>query len=194
MGIAWNLKYWEAKTGEAIGPGDVEPSTWALAEVGRTHTAADYLRAGEAVSPLQHIWSMSVQGQFYIALLLLVAGCAYLFRRRLGARLRASFIVLLTALTVASFGYAIVAHLDNQSIAYYDSFARQNLANVDLLAAKELGIRVSNTPGVAATAVAEHALMLILAVARQIVQVDNEVRAGKWPRAMVPSTCGRAER
>ncbi len=32
-------------------------------------TASNYLRAGEAVSPLQHIWSMSVQGQFYIAFL-----------------------------------------------------------------------------------------------------------------------------
>ena len=42
-GIAWNLKYWEAKTGEAIGAEDVEPSTWALAELGRSHAAADYL-------------------------------------------------------------------------------------------------------------------------------------------------------
>src|SRR5215467_13850339 len=40
-------------------------------------TASNYLRAGEAVSPLQHIWSMSVQGQFYIGFLLLVCGCAY---------------------------------------------------------------------------------------------------------------------
>src|ERR1700753_699825 len=45
-------------------------------------TASDYLRAGEAVSPLQHIWSMSVQGQFYIAFLLLAAGCADPFRAR----------------------------------------------------------------------------------------------------------------
>ncbi|HXS86530.1 MAG TPA: acyltransferase, partial [Mycobacterium sp.] len=37
---------------------------WELAS-----TVADYLRAGESVSPLQHIWSMSVQGQFYIAFL-----------------------------------------------------------------------------------------------------------------------------
>src|ERR1700758_1274531 len=92
---------------------------WQLA-----NTAADYLRAGEAVSPLQHIWSMSVQGQFYVAFLLLVVGCAYLFRRRLDTHLRTLFIVLLVALTVASFVYAIVAHQDNQSIAYYDSFAR----------------------------------------------------------------------
>jgi amidase len=46
-GVAWNIKYWEGKTGETIQAGDVEPSTWALAELGRTHGAADYLRAVE---------------------------------------------------------------------------------------------------------------------------------------------------
>ncbi len=46
-GIAWSLKYWEAKTGRTIGSGDVEPSTWALAELGHTHSAGDYLRAVE---------------------------------------------------------------------------------------------------------------------------------------------------
>ena len=40
---------------------------WELA-----NTASNYLRAGEAVSPLQHIWSMSVQGQFYIAFLVVI--------------------------------------------------------------------------------------------------------------------------
>ena len=92
---------------------------WELA-----NTASDYLRAGEAVSPLQHIWSMSVQGQFYVGFLLLIAGCAYLFRRVMGAHLRTLFLVLLTALTVASFVYAIFAHQDNQTTAYYNSFAR----------------------------------------------------------------------
>ncbi|OBG31820.1 hypothetical protein A5672_26435 [Mycobacterium alsense] len=48
---------------------------WELA-----NTVSDYLRAGEAVSPLQHIWSMSVQGQFYVGFLLLAAGCAYAMR------------------------------------------------------------------------------------------------------------------
>ncbi len=87
-------------------------------------TVADYLRAGEAVSPLQHIWSMSVQGQFYIAFLALVFGFAYLFRRRLGDRLRTAFVVLLSALTVASFVYAIFAQAANQATAYYNSFGR----------------------------------------------------------------------
>ncbi|QUR67369.1 acyltransferase family protein [Mycobacterium spongiae] len=92
---------------------------WELA-----NTVSDYLRAGEAVSPLQHIWSMSVQGQFYIAFLLLVAGCAYLLRGKLRANMRTTFIVLLSALTVASFVYAIIAHQADQSTAYYNSFAR----------------------------------------------------------------------
>ncbi len=46
-GTAWSIKYWEGKTGRTIGSGDVEPSTWALAELGRSHSAADYLRAVE---------------------------------------------------------------------------------------------------------------------------------------------------
>src|SRR5271165_1331128 len=92
---------------------------WELAS-----TVADYLRAGEAVSPLQHIWSMSVQGQFYIAFLALIFGFALLFRRRLDDRLRTTFVLLLSALALASFVYAIFAHQANQATAYYNSFAR----------------------------------------------------------------------
>ncbi|WP_293222048.1 acyltransferase, partial [Mycolicibacterium sp.] len=87
-------------------------------------TASNYLRAGEAVSPLQHIWSMSVQGQFYIAFLFLVLAFVALARRPLGARLRPTFIVLLGVLTTASFIYAIVLHHSDQTAAYYNSFAR----------------------------------------------------------------------
>jgi peptidoglycan/LPS O-acetylase OafA/YrhL len=92
---------------------------WELAS-----TASDYLRAGEAVSPLQHIWSMSVQGQFFVAFLLLIAGCAFLFGRLLGTRLRTLFVVVLAALTVASFVFAVMAHQQDQAAAYYNSFAR----------------------------------------------------------------------
>ena len=87
-------------------------------------TASNYLRAGEAVSPLQHIWSMSVQGQFYVTFLLLVLGVVVVSRRRLGVRLRLVFVGLLTVLTVASFVYAVIAHNTDQTSAYYNSFAR----------------------------------------------------------------------
>ena len=88
-------------------------------------TASNYLRASEAVSPLQHIWSMSVQGQFYIGFLLLVLVLAAVLRGRIGSnRLRTVFVVLFTTLTVASFVFAIVAHQNDQVTAYYNSFAR----------------------------------------------------------------------
>ena len=87
-------------------------------------SASDYLAAGEAVSPLQHIWSMSVQGQFYIAFLALIFGFAVVFRKLLRSHLRLALIILLTALTIASFWYAIVAHGADQATAYYNSFAR----------------------------------------------------------------------
>ncbi|BDX32534.1 acyltransferase [Mycobacterium antarcticum] len=92
---------------------------WELA-----NTASNYLRAGEAVSPLQHIWSMSVQGQFYIAFLGLIFGFAYLLRNRLRSHTRLALIILLMLLTVASFVYAVIAHAEDPSTAYYNSFAR----------------------------------------------------------------------
>jgi phosphoglycerate dehydrogenase-like enzyme len=63
--------------------------------------------------------------------------------------------------------------------------------NVDLQAAKARGVRVTNTPGVSAIAVAEHTLALIMAVAKQMVQVDTQVRQGRWPRAMVTQLRGK---
>lgn len=87
-------------------------------------TASDYLRAGETVTPLQHIWSMSVQGQFYLSFLLLIFGFGVLARRPLRRHLRAALVVLLTALTIASFVYAVIAHNTDQATAYYNTFAR----------------------------------------------------------------------
>jgi peptidoglycan/LPS O-acetylase OafA/YrhL len=152
---------------------------WELAS-----TASNYLRAGEAVSPLQHIWSMSVQGQFYIAFLVLVFGCAFLLRPLLrGPRarwLRTLFVVLLSALTVASFSYAIVAHLDNQTTAYYNSFAR----GWELLLGALVGAVVPYVrwPMWVRTTVSAVALSAILACGALIDGVDEF--PGPW--ALVP--------
>lgn len=54
--------------------------------------------------------------------------------------------------------------------------------NVDLTAAQQHGVTVTNTPGVAAVSIAEHSLMLALAVARRVVETHNGVVAGGWPR------------
>ncbi len=57
---------------------------------------------------------------------------------------------------------------------------RSALNQVDIPAATERGIVVVNTPGRNAEAVAEHAVGLMLAVARRIAEADRFVRVGKW--------------
>lgn len=54
--------------------------------------------------------------------------------------------------------------------------------NVDLAAARAKGIVVTNTPGANSVSVAELALGLMLALARQIPEAVEAVHQGKWPR------------
>ncbi len=54
--------------------------------------------------------------------------------------------------------------------------------NVDLQAAREKGIVVTNTPLANAVSVAELTLGFILSLARMIPTADTAVRAGTWPR------------
>ncbi|MDE0107150.1 MAG: hydroxyacid dehydrogenase [Bryobacterales bacterium] len=63
--------------------------------------------------------------------------------------------------------------------------------HVDLSAAKEHGVIVTNTPGVSAVAMAEHALALMLAVARDIPRIDAKTRKGAWPRGFVTQLHGK---
>ena len=66
--------------------------------------------------------------------------------------------------------------------------------HVDLAAAARHGVTVTNTPGVSAISIAEHALALLLAVARRIPQLDAATRRGEWPRGqsveLHGKTCG----
>jgi D-3-phosphoglycerate dehydrogenase len=52
--------------------------------------------------------------------------------------------------------------------------------NVDLQAAEEAGIWVTNVPGYCTEEVAEHALGLLLSCVRAIPEKDREIRSGKW--------------
>jgi D-3-phosphoglycerate dehydrogenase len=51
---------------------------------------------------------------------------------------------------------------------------------VDMAAAERLGITVSTIKGYGDTAVAEHAIALMLAAARDVARMDRELRAGAW--------------
>ncbi|MBI2460211.1 MAG: phosphoglycerate dehydrogenase [Candidatus Rokubacteria bacterium] len=63
--------------------------------------------------------------------------------------------------------------------------------NVDLAAAARHGVTVTNTPEVNADAVAEHALALMLALARRVPAMDRAVKAGEWPRGLLAQLRGK---
>ena len=63
--------------------------------------------------------------------------------------------------------------------------------NIDLDAAGRLGIKVTNTPGYSAIAVAEHALALMLAASRKIPQHQQELQAGRWTRIPMAQLHGK---
>ena len=52
--------------------------------------------------------------------------------------------------------------------------------NIDLEAATRKGVVVMNTPGGNSTSAAEHALALLMALARKIPFADSSLRAGEW--------------
>ncbi|MBR6427284.1 MAG: phosphoglycerate dehydrogenase [Clostridia bacterium] len=54
---------------------------------------------------------------------------------------------------------------------------------VDIKAAKELGIKVTNTPGANTQSVADLAMGLILSAARQIPYLNGRLKDGNWDRA-----------
>lgn len=54
------------------------------------------------------------------------------------------------------------------------------LDNIDLAAAEERGVDVVHAPGVTTTAVAEHAIMLMLALARRVHQLSAATATDEW--------------
>lgn len=62
---------------------------------------------------------------------------------------------------------------------------------VDLPAARARGIVVTNGAGVNASAVADHAMALLLALVRDIPRADASVRRGEWSKVMRPSLAGK---
>ncbi|MCC8927716.1 acyltransferase [Rhodococcus sp. I2R] len=96
---------------------------WELAS-----TSQDYLAADPDVSPLQHLWSVAVQFQFYLAATLLVFGLAWVLRRSRGGHRFSPhpriFFVIFMGIAVVSFVYAADGTARLQSWNYYDTGAR----------------------------------------------------------------------
>ncbi len=65
---------------------------------------------------------------------------------------------------------------------------------IDVAAASERGIFVSNCPGKNSVAVAELAMGLVLALDRRIVDATNDLRAGKWNKKLYGQADGLKDR
>jgi D-3-phosphoglycerate dehydrogenase len=63
--------------------------------------------------------------------------------------------------------------------------------HVALESTRRLGVVVTNTPNAATVAVAEHALALLLSLARKIPQLDLRVRDGEWPGGQLTQLAGK---
>jgi glyoxylate reductase len=76
----------------------------------------------------------------------------------------------------------VLSSLKGKIIAQY----AVGVDNIDLDAAKELGITVTNTPGVLTQSTADLTWALLLTVARRVSEADEYVRAGLWKVAWGP--------
>jgi peptidoglycan/LPS O-acetylase OafA/YrhL len=96
---------------------------WLLAD-----TAVDYYAQDHAgASPLQHFWSLSIQGQVFILWPLVFAGSAVawrLLRRRFNTSYRAVLAAAFTVILAVSLSFSVDQTATNQAYAYFDTRAR----------------------------------------------------------------------
>jgi peptidoglycan/LPS O-acetylase OafA/YrhL len=103
---------------EQVAAATVYVENWALA-----YRSVDYLARHDAVSPVQHFWALSVQGQLYIAWPVLIATVA-LTARRVKIAFRYLLSSVLVVVFTASLAFSIYLTAKNQPFAYFNTFAR----------------------------------------------------------------------
>ncbi|OZM73638.1 acyltransferase [Amycolatopsis antarctica] len=85
--------------------------------------SVDYFAQHQAASVVQHFWSLSIQGQFYLVWPLLVALVAVVAART-RTNLRATLGGTLAVVFAASLAYSVVLTVTNQPLAYFSSLTR----------------------------------------------------------------------
>ncbi len=85
--------------------------------------SADYFNQHNDASVVQHFWSLSIQGQFYLVWPLLVALVVFVARRD-GRDPRRSLGFCLVAVFAASLAYSVYLTSANQPLAYFHSLTR----------------------------------------------------------------------
>lgn len=85
--------------------------------------SVDYFAQHNSASLVQHFWSLSIQGQFYLLWPLLFVGLGLLVRR-LGWSLRRTVNLLLIVLFAASLAYSVYLTAADQPLAYFHGLTR----------------------------------------------------------------------
>jgi hypothetical protein len=83
----------------------------------------DYYAAHNTASVVQHLWSLSIQGQFYIAFPLVVVVAAAIARRA-GRDVRGAITLALVALSLGSLACSVTLTSLDQRLAYFHSGTR----------------------------------------------------------------------
>jgi peptidoglycan/LPS O-acetylase OafA/YrhL len=100
-----------SETAEQVRASALYYQNWLLA-----HDAVDYLNSGEAATPVQHFWSLSVEEQFYLVWPLLFLVAILVARHR---RLFPVLVGLMVVLVAASLAYSVYDTRVNPSAAYF---------------------------------------------------------------------------
>ncbi len=85
--------------------------------------SADYFAQNNGKSVVQHFWSLSIQGQLFLAWPLLIVAIG-LAARRFGGGFRTWVAATLSVVGVASLAYSVVLTAQNQPLAYFHTLTR----------------------------------------------------------------------
>lgn len=118
---------------------------WAFGFLANWHFAAegtDYFNAGDAVSPLQHYWSLSIEEQFYFVwpAVIFVVGVMVLRKAWTHARRMQIAGCAMAVIVTASFGWAVDETVAAPASAYFNTFARVWELGVGALLATAAGL------------------------------------------------------
>ncbi|KAA9089668.1 acyltransferase family protein [Microbacterium radiodurans] len=154
-------------------------ANWRFADLG-----TDYFHAGDAVSPLQHFWSLAVEEQFYIvwpvALLLLVGLLPRAARRGRAGRVLVG--AAAAVVVAASFVWALAQTADSPTVAYFSTVTRAWELGVGALLAAALPLLRRIPPVIGGAS----AWLGVAGIVAAFAVIDPEASAFPAPWAALP--------